>query len=82
MYETIKNNKKTNIIPSIILVCLAISLYESFAAVYLCGAVMLVILNYIYSDCSNEKTFKKNLTYGERPRVDSSPKVRLILINV
>lgn len=59
MYEMIKNNKNTNIIPSIILVCLAISLYESFAAVYLCGAVMLVILNYIYSDSVDEKKFKK-----------------------
>jgi len=64
MYEMIKNNKKINIIISIILVCFAISLYESFAAVYLCGAVMVVILNYIYSDSTHEKTFKRNLKYA------------------
>ncbi len=50
-YESIFNcySKIKGIIFETILLCLAVYLYESFAAVYLCGIFMILIIEYLYN---------------------------------
>lgn len=55
-YELMINKDKTILRLTIqsILLCLAVYLYESFAAVYLCGIFMIFIIEYVY----NKERFK------------------------
>jgi hypothetical protein len=50
-YEVFFNRlKRLWLILSVILMCFTVSLYESFAAVYLCGLCMLLILRVLFAD--------------------------------
>ena len=50
MNEYLNRNNYSYIIISSIIMCFAISFYESFAAVYLLGCFCILILSYFYSD--------------------------------
>lgn len=57
-YENIKYKKKYLWIPASIITCLTISLYESFASVYLLGIFMILILEFFYN-IKSKKTFSE-----------------------
>lgn len=57
--EFIENKKIKNLLYSSVLLCIAISLYESFASVYLLGIFMILILENIFSE--KKILLKKNI---------------------
>jgi len=62
-YEFILNVKKISLgVISILLMCFAVSLYESFAAVYICGFFAVLIIKYFFQDEEHEG-LKKYFVY-------------------